>query len=177
MTLEAGTFDRILVGVDGRSGGRDAIALARVLAGRDARLVLVHVWVADALTRADHMLDSLRMLEAERKAADVVADVDALGDHDIASGLRALAERHQADLLVLGAAHRSAWGRLVLGDVGQAAVHALGRPVAVAPAGHAHDPSAMRVVGAAFNGTAASWPALDAARALADAHGAHVRAL
>ena len=34
-------FDQVVVGVDGRSGGRDAVALARALAP-DGHLVLVH---------------------------------------------------------------------------------------------------------------------------------------
>ncbi len=36
-------FTRILIGVDGRSGGRDALALARRLAAPSAHLVAIHV--------------------------------------------------------------------------------------------------------------------------------------
>ena len=37
-------FRSILVGVDGRRGGRDAIALAMRLAGPEARITLAHVY-------------------------------------------------------------------------------------------------------------------------------------
>jgi hypothetical protein len=37
-------YSTIVVGVDGHSGGRDAVALARTLAGAATDLVLVHVW-------------------------------------------------------------------------------------------------------------------------------------
>lgn len=36
-------FGRTIVGVDGSSGGRDAIALARQLVGPDGKLTLAHV--------------------------------------------------------------------------------------------------------------------------------------
>ena len=36
-------FTNVLVGVDGRQGGRDAIALAKQLADSDARMVFGHV--------------------------------------------------------------------------------------------------------------------------------------
>ena len=37
------TFRRVIVGVDGRTGGRDAIALGRMLSGSETRLMLAHV--------------------------------------------------------------------------------------------------------------------------------------
>jgi hypothetical protein len=39
-------FDDILIAVDGRQGGHDAIALAKQLAGEQARLALAHVYGA-----------------------------------------------------------------------------------------------------------------------------------
>ncbi len=41
---EAELFDRVLVGVDGREGGRDAIALARKVAAPNAEIPLAHVY-------------------------------------------------------------------------------------------------------------------------------------
>ena len=40
---EAKMFRNVLIGIDGRQGGRDAIALARQLAAREATLTLGHV--------------------------------------------------------------------------------------------------------------------------------------
>jgi hypothetical protein len=40
-------FSNVLVGVDGRQGGRDAIALARQLAPPQASMTLAHVYGSD----------------------------------------------------------------------------------------------------------------------------------
>jgi len=36
-------FSNVLVGVDGRQGGRDAIALAKQLAAPDGQIALAHI--------------------------------------------------------------------------------------------------------------------------------------
>src|SRR4029077_18348836 len=40
-------FKNVVIGVDGRDGGRDAIALARVLCDPDGELTLAHVYRGD----------------------------------------------------------------------------------------------------------------------------------
>ena len=45
-------FDNVLVGVDGRQGGRDAIALARRLCAPEARIALAHVDGSDLMGAA-----------------------------------------------------------------------------------------------------------------------------
>jgi hypothetical protein len=40
-------YSNIVVGVDGRGGGRDAAALAAVLGARSARITFAHVWVTN----------------------------------------------------------------------------------------------------------------------------------
>jgi hypothetical protein len=42
-------FDNVVIGVDGRSGGRDAIALAKRLAAPDARVTLAHVYGSEGM--------------------------------------------------------------------------------------------------------------------------------
>jgi len=37
-------FRQIVVGVDGREGGRDAVALARLLVAADGELTLAHIF-------------------------------------------------------------------------------------------------------------------------------------
>ena len=44
-------FEQIVVGVDGREGGRDAVALAKLLVAADGELTLVHVVPGDAHAR------------------------------------------------------------------------------------------------------------------------------
>jgi nucleotide-binding universal stress UspA family protein len=41
-------FKHIVVGVDGREGGRDAVALARLLGAMGGKLTLAHVVARDA---------------------------------------------------------------------------------------------------------------------------------
>jgi hypothetical protein len=41
-------FTNIVVGVDGRQGGRDAVALAERLKAAEGRLTLTHVYPGDA---------------------------------------------------------------------------------------------------------------------------------
>jgi nucleotide-binding universal stress UspA family protein len=41
-------FRQIVVGVDGREGGRDAVALAKLLVAADGELTLAHVFPGDA---------------------------------------------------------------------------------------------------------------------------------
>src|SRR6516165_1297836 len=43
------TFAKVIVGVDGRTGGRDAIALARMLVWAGGRLLLANVHTGDAI--------------------------------------------------------------------------------------------------------------------------------
>jgi hypothetical protein len=45
-------FQKVLVGVDGRAGGRDAIALAQQLVASASRLVLADVYGTSALRGA-----------------------------------------------------------------------------------------------------------------------------
>ncbi len=76
-------FKNVLVGVDGRAGGRDAIALARKLTNPDGRLTLAHVHTGDL--RPSHAIApglvreeseaSHTLLEQERAAADVKAEL------------------------------------------------------------------------------------------------------
>ena len=170
-------FPTILVGVDGREGGRDAIALARVLAGPESRMVLGHVWTYGTLGLEERTHESQELLERERAAAEVDASLEVTAHNSILHGLQELMERHHADLLVVGGSHRSAVGRLLLGDVGREVLHHATWPVALAPRGYAHDPSPLRTVGAAWNDTPDSWPALDVARRVAGDRGAGLRAL
>lgn len=41
-------FNNVIVGVDGREGGRDALAFARHLRGEDGELTLAYVYPGDA---------------------------------------------------------------------------------------------------------------------------------
>ena len=65
-------FKNVLVGVDGRPGGRDAIALARLLGDPGAKLTLVFVRSTDI---AEDVAESEELLERERSAAGLEAEL------------------------------------------------------------------------------------------------------
>jgi nucleotide-binding universal stress UspA family protein len=161
--------------MDGRRGGRDALALARLLAGTDTRFVLAHVWTWDPLVPSDRSQEALAMLARERDAAGIEAGIDAVGERRTLKGLAALIADHHPDVLVLGTSHRKGVERLLLGDVGRAAIHDLDIPVALAPPLPA--PDLLRVVGVGWDDSDAAHAALGEARALAAGIGARVQVL
>jgi nucleotide-binding universal stress UspA family protein len=164
---------KILVGVDGRQGGRDAITLSRHFAAPDAEIVLGHVWSRDVLSGRDRTEEAEALLVREARRAGIHPTLDTVGDSRTAAGMRRLCALHEPDLVVVGASHRSVTGRLLVGDLGRALVHELCCPVAVAPQGTDHEPYAL--IGVAWDDSDASRGALAAARALAEAAGAELQ--
>jgi nucleotide-binding universal stress UspA family protein len=120
-------FRRIVVGVDGREAGGDALALA---------VLLQHTCGGDL------------------SAADASS----------AEGLHEMAERHDADLIVVG------------GDVAADTVHASPCAVAVAPGGYAARDAALRTIGVGCDNSAESLGALALARRIAHEAGGALRA-
>jgi nucleotide-binding universal stress UspA family protein len=168
-------FENVLVGVDGRSYGRDAIALAAQLAGREGKLTLAHVRPGElhpltAITPgllAEEREGSLALLEGERAAAEVQAELVSVVAASPGAGLHRQAEEQGADLLVVGSCSRSAFGRAMLGDDTRAALN--GAPCAVAVAAREYEahPTPLAKVGVAYNGSPESTRALACARELA----------
>lgn len=176
------SFDNVLVGVDGSSAGRDAIALGAMLRDPDGRLLLAHVSVMHSATylgfdRQPTRAASLEMLERERSDANVVAQVRDIGSLSVGRGLHQLAEESAADLLVVGSCGRGLLGRAFMGDDTRASLNGTTCAVAVAPHGHAGARASIETVGVAYNGTPEAEVALSVARGLAARHGATVRAL
>jgi len=126
-------FKNVLVGVDGRSNGRDAIVLASQLVDPDGKLTLVHVHRDEA---AEHEY-SHKLLEQERAAADVKAELVSVVSASPGRGLRQQATETGADLLVVGSCSHGVLGRAVLGDDTRAALNGAPCTVAVATHGHA----------------------------------------
>jgi nucleotide-binding universal stress UspA family protein len=172
-------FNRVLVGVDGRSGGRDAIALAQQLAASPGGLVLANIYGTGAFgasvgmgaqaTDAEHMLTSARHDHGLNCRTMVRLDSSP------GRGLHKLAEHEQADLLVLGSSHRGGVGRVVLGDDTLAALNGAPCAVAIAPRGYVFASPAWTTIGVADDGSAESTLALVAARELAQPRHASLR--
>jgi nucleotide-binding universal stress UspA family protein len=135
-------FDKVLVGIDGRQGGRDAIALARSLASPGAELTFAHVFSAPtaagragALALMVEQETAERLLGREARQAALLVDTAVVFDMSVGRGLHRLAEQRTSDLLVLGSCHRGLLGRVVLGDDTSHALNGAPCAVAIAPRG------------------------------------------
>ena len=102
-------FTNVLVGVDGRQGGSDAIALARQLASPDATITLANIYGSGWLlprgievTAGLQRDDSERMLVAQRAAEGIDAQIVCAWNPSPGRGLHELAEHSRSDLIVVG---------------------------------------------------------------------------
>jgi nucleotide-binding universal stress UspA family protein len=178
-------FKKVLVGVDGRSGGRDAVALATRLTARAGKLTLAHVYPyhGDPPVRgydegeAAQITRARLLLQAASGHGRVDAQLRWTGAKSPARGLHQIADTINADLLVVGSTRRGPLGRVLLGDDTRDALDGTPCALAIAPAGYAHQAPAIRRVGVGYDGSAESERALIAARALAAELDAELAAL
>jgi nucleotide-binding universal stress UspA family protein len=174
----------VLVGVDGRTGGRDAIGLAKQLAAPDAPIRLAHVY-SDAwmLGRAAPIVltagreFSEALLAGEREGAAIQAGLISWPSRSVGRGLHELAELHEADLLVVGSHARGVAGGLLPRNRTLAALNGAPCAVAIAPSGYAEHKGRLATVGVGHDGSPESEQALEAARELAGRHQAAISAL
>ncbi len=167
-------FKNVLVGVDGRPTGRDAIALASQLMDPDGKLTLAYVRSGEV---AEALEDSNKLLERERIEADVKAELLSVVSASPGRGLHQQAEKQGADLLVVGSCGHGAFGRAMLGDDTRAALNGAPCAVAIASVGYAERREPIAKVGVGYNGSSESNAAVAVARALAAPTGATVHAL
>jgi nucleotide-binding universal stress UspA family protein len=179
-------FNRIVAGVDGREGGRDALALAAALAkvtGGDLIAVRVYPYESHP-TRAsvggfEEQLRADTSAELERELADagVAAHPLVIADTSPARALQHVAEREDAGLLVVGSTHRGRVGEVLVGSVSTGVLHHAPCPVAVAPRGFAEKEGELTTVGVGFDGGEEAQEALRLATELAKAAGARLQIL
>ncbi len=179
-------FKTIVVGVDGRDGDADAIALAQRLADPRATLILTGVVDSGGAgargTNADFdrvMRDEMQVTAQRLRDAltDGSAKTETVVAGTVAHGLLVAARRHDADLVVVGSCRRGGLGRLLVGDDARAMVRDADRPVALAPVGFAKRRTAFALIGAGYDGDDTAQNALETARELAQTVGARVRAI
>jgi nucleotide-binding universal stress UspA family protein len=164
-------FENVLIGVDGRPTGRDAIAFARRLADPGAALTLSHAYFEQSPDEAE------ALLESERQATRVDARLVTFCAEAPGHGLQRQAEHEHADLLVVGSCARGALGRATLGDDTRGVLNGAPCAVAVAPKRYALVDRPIRKIGVAYDASAESVNALAAARELAQATRAPVHVL
>jgi nucleotide-binding universal stress UspA family protein len=169
-------YANVVVGVDGREGGRDAAALAGLLADPGAFQSLAHVTTTIPLANqsAQHDLEladeaSLRLLLGqELDLCGGEAEVTRVRASSAGAGLEDVAHRSGADLIVVGASRRHGIARLIAGNDVTSLMHQTPCAVAVAPVGFAEDLRLLARVGVSYDGSPQSEVAL--------AHGALVAA-
>ena len=173
-------FTKILVGVDGSPGSRDAAALGAVLAGaRDADLLLVGAFqnpllpFPPATSPSGHpSADMDKLVRQVRDTCALRARTRAVPDIAPARALRRTAEQEHASVLVLGSSREVQAGHSGAGRTGRQVVHASARPVIVARQGFAERPGPLRRIVVGVDGSPESRAALAEARALAERTGA-----
>jgi nucleotide-binding universal stress UspA family protein len=179
-------FKTIIVGVDAREGGRDALALASALAQiYDGELIAVHAYPYDYFVSrgasdkfdADMHDAAMETLTGELERSGVEAHPIAVPDGSPGRALHLAAKRKHADLIVVGSAHRGRLGRVFAGDDAASTLHASPCPVLVAPVGYAQHGGEIATIGVAFDGSGESRAALELARDLAEAAGAGLRVI
>ncbi len=177
----------IVVGVDGREGGRDALSLAGRLARMSgADLIALRVLPFDYYaTRAASPSfaevvdeDASAELAEELARADVRASVRLQSDSSPARALHRVAEQERAALIVVGSTHRGRAGRVLAGDHAAGTLHASPCPVVVAPRGFAaREWGPVTRIGVGFDGRPEARQALDHAVEFAREAGATIEVM
>jgi nucleotide-binding universal stress UspA family protein len=174
-------FTRVLVGVDGRAGGRDAIALAQQLVTSISQLVLANVYGTSALLGAagagEEAQDAHHLLTCARHDHGLECRTMIRLDSSPGRGLHRLVQHERADLLVVGSSHRSGLGRVVIGDDTLSVLDGAPCAVAIAPRGYLSSRSHWTTIGVGDDGSPEATLALAAARDLAARHHAEIRVL
>jgi nucleotide-binding universal stress UspA family protein len=172
----------IIAGVDGREGGRDALAFAVALAGATKRnlvAVRVHPYephVRGSVAAFEEQLRADAQSDLERALAETGVEARPLviGDASPARALQRVAEHEHADVLVVGSSHHGALGHVLVGDVAGSALQHAPCAVAVAPHGYAANGGPVRTIGVGFDGGEESLAALEHAVELAMQLGAEI---
>lgn len=178
-------FKKLIVGVDGREGGADALALARVLGADDAEVTLVGIYPqepiawrgASAAYEEALKEETDRVLTEARKDLGAGAAIRTHAAPDVGRGLHEVAATVGADVIVVGSSRKGHVGRVFTGDDTRHALNGATCAVAVAPAGYSHSEVALRKIGVGYDGSAESEHALAFARDLAREKGAGVAAM
>jgi nucleotide-binding universal stress UspA family protein len=159
---------RLLVGYDGSDGGRDALALARVLGlAEESSAVVVAVMPygplpvrfveleSDAAAAAEPLLD-----EARKQLAGLEVETRAFGGGSPAGVMTDLAERREVDSIVVGSPHRGPVGRTLIGSVAEGILHGAPCAVTVAPHGYSEGQRSLDLIAVAYDGTPEAKAAL-----------------
>lgn len=179
-------FSTIVVGVDGREGGRDALALGerlRAIFGGD--LIAVNAYPYDLFTNRGDSADVESVMHAgandmvagELEHMGVKAQAVAMPDGSPARALHKAAKWHDSSVIVVGSEQRGPIGRVLAGDVTLGTLHGALCPVVVAPRRYAEHAKDLETIGVGYDGSPEAHAAARLARDLAVAAGAQLRVI
>ena len=167
-------YDNVIVAVDGHAGGRDAAALARRIAGSEARFTLVYVRDAAGHRGARSDLDAggdetlPELLDRELALCGPRASVRRVDAPSAGEGVDLAADEIGADLIVVGASRQHGLRRLVSGDDVREVLHRTARPIAVAPPGYGRHARPIARIAVAIDARPCSLVAMRHASALSE---------
>lgn len=176
---------RLLVGLDERDGGKDALALARVLGGEGAKVLVVTSLYTGLLPAElarfsdEEAEEAAPLFEAAReRLPGMEVETRAYGGGSAAAILTKLAEAEHFDAIVIGSPHRGPIGQAMIGSVARSLLNGSPTDVAVAPKGYAQEAhTASKKIAVAYDGSPESKLALQHAEALAQRTGAKIEVL
>jgi nucleotide-binding universal stress UspA family protein len=163
---------KVIVSYDGTDNDRDALALGRLLADAGASVALAYVRHAHA---SDPGREDVERHEAqhrlERGAASLGrpdTELHVVMSASTSTGLRELADREHADIVVFGSEYRTARGHVAPGTSAQRLLAGGSVAVAIAPVG-LRDRTDARIASVAVSPVSADDSALETARSIAAA--------
>ncbi len=166
---------RLLVGLDGKQGGFDALALAAALAGAaGGSVTAVTVLYRGPLPVEYALLEDPEAAEAAplfEQAREVLGEIPfdgrAYGGGSPAGILTRLAEDEGFDAVVVGSPHRGPLGRVLIGNVAGSLLNGAPCDVFVAPKGYAErEPARFATIAVGYDGTPEAKAALRRAEEL-----------
>lgn len=175
-------FTHIVVGCDGSSEGRDAVALGALIASSTgARLSLVGVFspswfpVAGETDRKTLRAEAAQRLRRERDLLAPDALIHTVADVSVPRGLSHYAQRWHADLVVIGSSSSAAPGHVAIGRRGRQLVYDAPFALALAARGLHEQTRELQAIGVGYDAGPEAQAALNLASELA--HAADARLL
>lgn len=166
ITTGTAMYTRVIVGIDGHGGGRDAAAFAARLAADE--LVLAHVSAKPG---------GGELLERERDLVGIEGRLQAVEAPTAGAGLALLAAELIVDLVVVGSPRAARPGRVALGETVRYVLHHAPCAVALPPRDFRLGDQRLRTIGVGYNGEPESAGAVRVAAQLANEQGANLRLL
>ena len=179
-------FKNIVVGVDGREGGRDALALGeRLRKIFGSHLIAVSAYPYNLFVNRGDTSDVESIMHAtandmvagELEHMGVDAQAVAMPDGSPARALHKAAKLHDSNLIVVGSDQRGPIGRVLAGDVTLGTLHGALCPVVVAPRRYAEHANDIETIGVGYDGSPEAHAAARLARDLAVVTGARLRVI